>query len=149
MHQLSRLTLMLLPGVSACFTEIPVGLTVPAPESHVIARLTDVGSVTLAPLIGPGATLIEGIVATATDSTWQLHMVRVDYLGGSSSPWNRELVTFPRSALTGVTQKTLNKKKSWVVGGAAMVGALLLERLLNGAFANSGDPKGPTEPPIS
>jgi hypothetical protein len=145
---LNRLALfVILEAAWACYNEVSIGMSVPQPQSRVVAQLTDIGADKLARTIGVGATEVEGIVATADDSTWQLYMLRVDQRGGASTPWNRELVTFPRSALTNVSEKRLDKKKSWMVAGAATVGAILLQRALRGAFSGDEGKDGSQPPP--
>jgi hypothetical protein len=147
---LQRIALIaVLEAASACYNEVSIGMSVPQPQSRIVAQLTDIGADRLARAIGVGATEVEGIVAAADDSTWQLYVLRVDQRGGGSTPWNRELVTFPRSTLTNVSEKRLDKKKSWVVAGVATVGAFLLERLVTGAFSPGDEGRGSTLPPGS
>jgi hypothetical protein len=131
-----------------CYSQVSIGTTVPEREAHIVAQLTDLGSERMAQQIGPAATEIEGIIAEATDSTWQVRLVRVDQRGGFSVPWNRELVTFPRSALTTVSQKRLDKTRSWIVAGGVTIGVLLIQKAL-GLFISDAAGKGPTEPPAS
>lgn len=145
---LNRLALLaVLAATSACYNEVSIGMSVPQPQARVVVQLTDVGADRLAHTIGVGATEVEGIVAAADDSMWQLYLLRVDQRGGASTLWNRELVTFPRSMLTNASEKRLDKKKSWVVAGAATVGAFLLQRLLTGGFSGGDESKGSTQPP--
>jgi hypothetical protein len=144
---LNRLALLaVLAAASACYNEVSIGMSVPQPQARVVAQLTDVGADRLAHTIGVGATEVEGIVAAADDSMWQLYLLRVDQRGGASTLWNRELVTFPRSMLTNASEKRLDKKKSWMVAGAATVGAFLLGHL-TGAFSPGDEGKGSTLPP--
>lgn len=147
LHQIAASTALL--AVSACYRQIPIGMKVPESQARIVADLTDLGAEKLAQTIGVGATHVEGIVVAADDSTWQLQMVRVDQRGGASTRWNHELVRFPRSALTGVSVKQLDKKTSWLFAGAATVTAFLLERILTGAFSGGDTGKGPTDPPAS
>lgn len=142
----SRLSVAVgLIALAGCYTELPLGMTVPKPEARVIARLTDVGADRMASAIGVAADEVEGVVQAADDSTWRLNLLRVDQRGGVSTIWKREPVTFPRWALTEAKEKRLNKKASWLAAGAATVGALLLQRLLSGGF--SGDEGKETTPP--
>jgi hypothetical protein len=127
-------------AAGACYNEVPLGMAVPAPESRVIAKVTDVGAQRLEGSIGPGATEIEGIVESATDSAWRIRLLRVDQVGGMSTAWNRELVTFPRFALTSPSTKQVSKTKSWVFAGAVTVGAVLAATAFSG-WAEA-DPRG-------
>ena len=135
--------------MGGCYSQIPLGTSVPKPQTRVIARLTDIGSERMAPIIGIAATEVEGIVTAADDSTWHLNLIRVDQRGGASTLWNQELVAFPRSTLTDASERRLNKKQSWILAGAAAVGALLLERLFTGGVLGGDEGKGGGPPPIS
>jgi hypothetical protein len=118
---------------SGCYTQHPLTATVPALGTDVVALLTDSGTVAMGNQLGPGVTEVEGVVAEADGNSWRLLMTRVDQRGGTSTLWNREPVTFPRYALTGVTVRRLDKKRSWIVAGAITAAALIAARAF-GAF---------------
>src|SRR5262245_49004464 len=122
---------LLLLSTAACYTRSPLGSPTPPPETRVIAQLTDSGTVAMGQALGPGALEIEGVVASANPSAWDLHLLRVDHRDGKTTPWNRELVSFPRSMLTNPTQKRLDKKKSWIMAGAVTASAILAARIFN------------------
>ena len=117
-----------------CYSQYPLGLSVPAPATRVTAEVTDTGTVVMGNAIGPGAIGLEGIVADANATTWKLYMLRVDQRGGISTVWNGELVTFPRNALTNVSEKRLDRKKSWAAAGLIAAAAILAARAF-GAFS--------------
>src|SRR5438876_331091 len=81
--------------VSACYTQLPLQTIPPPPTTHISALLTDSGTVMMGNALGPGVISVEGIVETADQRNWSLHMVSVDQKDGRTIPWNRELVTFP------------------------------------------------------
>ncbi len=130
--------------LAACYTEGPVTTPLPAPGTRIVARITDSGVVAMSNALGPSPVAVEGVVAAADVNVWDLRVVRVDYRGGTSSLWNRELVHFPRAALANPTQKQLNKGKSWLVAGAVTAGALIAARLFGGF---SGAEPSNTQPP--
>ena len=74
-------------------------------------------------------------------------MLRVDHRGGTSVVWNREPVTFPRDALTNVTERTLDKKRSWLTAGLITASAVLVGGLFGVITGgeDSGQPPEPTE----
>jgi len=114
-------------------------MAVPPPATRIIAEVTDTGTVVMGNAIGPGATEVEGIVAAADASTMKLYVLRVDQRGGISTLWNRELVTFPRNALTNVSEKRLDKKKSWVAAGTIAAVAIIAARAFGAfSFLNEG-----------
>jgi hypothetical protein len=113
--------------------------------TRVVARLTDSGVVAMANAIGSGAVEVEGLVAAADAASWDLQLIRVDYRGGASVTWRGERVTFPRYALTGATERTLSRRRSWLTAGAIVVGAILAARVF-GAFG-FGEPPDEDPPP--
>ena len=131
--------------LTACYSHRPLTTAVPAASTRIVAQVTDSGVLAMSNAIGAGATEVEGVVAAADAASWDLHMIRVDYRGGTSVMWNREPVTFPRYTLTHATERTLDKKRSWIAAGLVTAGALLAARLF-GAFG-FGDNPGPDPPP--
>jgi hypothetical protein len=132
---------------TACYTQRPIDVSVPAPATRIIAQVTDTGSVAMANTIGAAALEVEGVVAEADAGTWRLHLLRVDHRGGNSSRWNRETVTFPRYALTNVRETRLDKKRSWIVGGIA-AGAIVALTVLFGSVLSGSTGDGEPPPPV-
>lgn len=141
-----RLAAAVLSVFAACYTQGPVTTPLPAPGTRIVARITDSGVVTMSNALGPGPVEVEGVVAAADANVWDLRVVRVDYRGGTSSLWNRELVHFPRAALADPTERQLNKGKSWLMAGAVTAAALLAARLFGG-FTGTETPNTPPPPP--
>jgi len=106
--------------------------------TRVVVQLTDSGVVAMSNAIGAGAVAVDGIVAAADATTWELELLRVDYRGGTSMTWQRERVAFPRAALTHTSERVFNKKKSWVTAALIVAGSFLVARMF-GAF-NGGEP---------
>jgi len=111
--------------VVACYTRRPITSATPEPSTRIVARLTDSGVVEMGRSIGAGAYEIEGVVAEADASVWKLHVTRVEQRTGSSINWNRELVSFPRYALTDITEKRLDRNRSWMAAGIITAAAIL------------------------
>ena len=129
-----------------CYTHRPLSTPVPTPETRVVAQVTDTGAVVLASDIGPGALEVEGVVAEADAETWKLQLTRVTQRDGTSSMWSRELVAFPRYALTNAREKRLDKNRSWIVAGvltAAVITVTLLFGSVLGGEENGGSPEPP------
>jgi hypothetical protein len=140
-------TATLISFCTACYSERPLTAPAPAQASRIIAQVTDTGAVTMANVIGPAALSVEGVVAEADAGTWKLHLLRVEQRGGMSSRWNRELVTFPRYALTNAREKRLDKRRSWIVAvaltAAIVAGTLLFGSALGGDDGPGGEPVPP------
>src|SRR2546422_7209913 len=113
----SRLAVGVLPLLGACYTQRPLTVPVPAVGTQIVASVTDSGIVAMSNALGPGAVEVEGVIAAADASAWELQLVRVDYRGGTSTLWKREVVTFPRSTLATPIEKRRDKRKSWLAAG--------------------------------
>lgn len=131
-----RVAIVLAAGaaLSGCYSQRPLTAPVPALGTDVVALLTDSGTVVMGNQLGPGVTEVEGVVAEADGDNWRLLMTRVDQRSGASTLWNREPVTFPRYALTSVTVRRLDKKRSWIAAGVITATALIAARAF-GAFS--------------
>jgi hypothetical protein len=147
MNRLRRVSILLLAGTTAgCYVQQPIETAIPAPATRIVAQLTDSGAVAVGGRLGPGAVEVEGVVASADESAWNLNLLRVSYRGGTSSTWNKELVSFPRFALSNATERHVDKTRSWVVAGLIGAGAILASRLFSesGSGGGDGDGGGPT-----
>ena len=123
------LTVLAVAGASAaCYTQRPLVTMPPAPATHIVAQLTDSGTVAMSNAIGAGALEVEGVVSFASQQSWTLQMVRVDHRDGRSINWNREPVAFPSSVLTQPFVKVLDRKKSWLAAGGITIGAFVMAR---------------------
>jgi hypothetical protein len=129
--------------LAACYTAHPLEAPLPQPATRIVAQVTDSGTVAMANAIGPGAQEVEAVVSTADSNTWNLSLVRVDHRGGFSVMWNKELVPFPRYALTGVTEKRFDKRKSWMAGGLIAAGAFAAAKLFHALGADENKDTGP------
>lgn len=130
----------------ACYVQRPLMDPVPATATRIVAQITDTGRVTMANALGPGAREVEGVVVGADGASWDLQVSRVGYRGGTSTPWNGERVTFPRSALTNASERTFNKKRSWLIAGLIAGTAFLAARAF-GVLGFGGGPGGDPSPP--
>jgi hypothetical protein len=139
------LAVMLLTSCAACYTTRPLTTGVPAPETRVQAVLTDSGTVVMGGLIGTGALAVEGIVASADASAWDLRLMRVDHRTGSVA-WNREVVRFPRNVLANANEKRLDRNRSLIAAGLVVAAAVLARELFS-AVISDGDPGGEPPPP--
>jgi len=129
--------------LAACYSQHPLTNPVPVLGTQIVAELTDSGTVIMANQLGPSATEVEGYVAEVDGSNWKLLMTRVEQRGVGSTMWNREPVTFPRSALTRVTERKLDKTRSWLAAGVIATAAIVVARTF-GAFSFGGESGGDT-----
>ena len=114
---------------------------------HFRPRRLGVTGVEPNPFRGGSAEEVEGLVVEANEREWKLSMLRVEQRGGASVDWNREVVTFPRSALMRPSQKTLDKPKSWMLAGGIVAGAILAGQVFKSLGADDNTDNNP--PPAS
>jgi len=150
-NQSMRMTVAHLPVVgavfllAACFTQTPLTSSTPTPETRIVAMVTDTGVLAMRNAIGSGATEVEGIVAGADATSWDLRMLRVEYRNGQSVTWNREVVRFPRSALSQASERRFSSRRSWLMAGLLTSTAFLAARFLG--IIGGGDNTPPPPPP--
>lgn len=144
-----RLVAALIPCLllGACYKRQPLATATPAPSTRIVAELTDTGTVVMGNSIGPGALEVEGVVSRATEAEWTLYVLRVDHRDGRSIAWNRELVSFPRAALSSPSVVVLDTRRSWLAAGATVAGAFLLARAFQLLGADDDDRDGGGPPP--
>lgn len=109
-----------------CYRLTPIEGSTPAAGLEVRLSLSDEGSVRLAPLIGPRIGAIDGRALESSDTAIVLAVQAVVAQSGRSMPWSQERLVVPRSAVTSVRTRTLDRKRSWLAAGAGVVGAIAL-----------------------
>ena len=149
MNRLRIASLLLVTSTLAgCYVQRPLETPIPAPATRIVAELTDSGAVAVGPRLGPGAVQVEGVVAAANETAWNLNLLRVDYRGGTSNTWNRELVTFPRFALSNATERRVNKTRSWMLAGLIGAGVILASQVFGEFSSGEVEEPEPTPPNI-
>jgi len=132
----------------ACYRYTPIDSSSPALGSEVRVRLTDAGAITLAPFVGNRIETVDGRVASVADTAVTLSVTgTIDRLG-SEVIWKGEHVVFPRSTMAGLERRSVDKGKSYLVGGiaAGLVAAVGIGFSISGSGSNgqssgTGTPK--------
>lgn len=123
----------MLAALCGCYSQRLLTEPVPQAGMRIVAEVTDSGAVAMGNAIGSGALEVEGIVVSVEPGTWRLQMLRVDQRDGRSTPWNHEVVPFPRFALSQVQERRLDRARSWLAAGlftASVVGVAMSFRLI-------------------
>ena len=132
----------------ACYRYTPIESSLPALGSEVRLRLTDAGAITMAPLVGNRIEVVDGHVSSLADTSMTLSVTgTIDRLG-SEVTWKGEQVVFPRTTVAGLERRSLDKGKSYLVGGmtAGLVAAVVSGFSISGSGSNgpssgTGTPK--------
>ena len=103
-----------------CYRYTPVDAQAPsALGTEVRVRLTDAGAVSLAPLVGNRVELIDGRLVSVADTSLTLSVTGTTDRLGNETPWRGEQVAIPRAMFDGLERRTLDRGKSYLVGGIA------------------------------
>lgn len=117
---------LLVVAAAGCYRLTPIDGASPAAGMEVRVSLTDEGSVRLAPLIGPRIAAVEGSVIAGTDTAIVLAVRSVVGQGGRTMNWSQERLAIPRSAVSSIRTRKLDRKRTWFAAGLTVVGALAL-----------------------
>lgn len=117
--------LLTLPG---CYRLAPLDTETPDAGSEVRLGLTDAGSVQLAHLVGPRIEAIEGRTVQVSDSALVVAVSSAFDRAGVERPWNHEQLSVPLGAIDQIQRRELDRKKTWFVSGASVVGLFLVSR---------------------
>lgn len=109
--------------------------------------LSDEGSVRMAPLIGSRIEAIDGRTVQSSDTVLVIAVEGVVTQGGRSMTWSKEQLSVPRSAVSSIRTRTLDRRKSWIVAGLGIVGAIALGEAFGigngfGGFLDGGGGSG-------
>ena len=145
-HRISGAILIVLAATS-CYRLTPVEGGAPARGLEVRLSLSDEGSVRMAPLIGPRIAAIDGRVLEMVDTAYVLGVTAVVTQAGRSMAWSNERLTVPRSAVSSVRTRTLDRKKTWMAAALGVVGAIALGEVFGigngfGGFLGGGNGGG-------
>jgi len=114
---------LLLGVASACYVYTPAPAAA-VPGTRLLLELNDRGRVGLGDSIGPSALVVEGLVASNSDSAYTLRVVRVGYLNGQSNQWNGEPLIVAREFVGTAKERKFSKSRSWLTAGAVSLAAV-------------------------
>lgn len=140
-----------MPAALGCYQYAPLDTStgVQAGE-HVAVEITDRGRAELSERLGSGVLRLEGTL-TRTDSVdLVMNVWRVAQLSGPTARWSGESVRLRREYAASVATRTLNRGKTTLVAGAAVVGLVVFTRQF-GLLGFSVGGEGPSDslPPVS
>lgn len=130
---------------TACYRSVPLTLEQPLRGQRIAASVSDGAQVRR--VIGTSVVRVEGDVAWARADSVQLLLRRVEERNGALVEWRGEPVTFARSDLNDVSERRLDRKRSWLVGGVTAALAVVVGVLIEtGAFGGDVDNSPPIPP---
>ncbi len=138
--------LLLLAG---CYRYVPVaGAAAPAPGAEVRLHLTPAGSAHVAPALGAQTVFVAGRAERAGGDSLRLRLAESVGPTGATTRWVGERVTLPLGAVARGEQRVLDRRRSFLAGAGAVLGAAagyaLLRAASGGGAGAGGDPPIPT-----
>jgi hypothetical protein len=136
------------PAALGCYqyTPLDTSMGVRAGE-HVAVEITDRGRAELSDRLGRGVLRLEGTLTRSDSMEMVMNVWRVAQIGGSTERWSGESVSFRREYAGSVQSRTLNRGRTYLVAGGAVVGLVLFTREF-GLFGFSiGEENGGEDPP--
>jgi hypothetical protein len=132
----------------ACYRYTPIDSSSPALGSDVRLRLTDAGAITMAPLVGNRIEVVDGHISSVADTSVTLSVTQTTDRLGAEVTWKGEPVVFPRTTVASLERRSLDKGKSYLMGGitAGLVAAVGIGFSISGSGSNgqssgTGTPK--------
>ena len=151
--QLRRMSVVLgvIPAALGCFAYAPLDTSaVVQAGEHVAVEITDRGRAELSERLGSGVLRLEGTLTRADSTDLVMNVWRVAQIGGTTSRWSGESVRLRREYASRVEQRILNRGKTYLVAGAAVVGVVVFTRQFGlFGFSVGGDNEGEQPPPAS
>jgi hypothetical protein len=102
-----------------CYRYTPIDSPAPSLGADVRVLLTDAGAVVLAPLIGNRVAHVDGRLVAIADTSVTVSVAGTTDRLGNETPWRGEQVVIPRPMVDGFQRRSLDRGKSYVVGGIA------------------------------
>jgi hypothetical protein len=141
------LPLLLLPA--GCYRYVPVAAAAaPAPGAEVRLHLTPAGSAHVAPALGAQTVFVAGRAERAGGDSLRLQVAESAGPTGAATRWVGERVTLPIAAVARGEQRVLDRRRSFLAGAGAVLGAAagyaLLRAVAGGGAGAGGDQPVPT-----
>jgi hypothetical protein len=150
-RRLAAFALPLFAG--ACYRYSAIEPTAAVPASEVRLNLTPAGSLALVSTLGVATAAAEGRIVRLTDDAYVLAvsstLKRADENPESMTRtvWAGESVSIPKSAVAGVEQRSLDRRRTTIAASVATVLGVLAARIIVHGVGSSGSESG-TGPPV-
>ena len=133
--------------LAACYRYTPVTDLAPAEGAVVRLDLSETGTARLGSILGRNATAVEGTILSRTDTSFLISVSATRQRNEQPLTWAGERVSVPREAVQTIETRSLNKKKTLLLAGTAILGAVSLKLIVSGLQALAGGDDGGITPP--
>ena len=134
--------------VGGCYTSTRLEPGGGTRGQNVTVELSDRGRVALGDALGPFPFRVSGRLTAVSESTLALAVRNVESIRGQASTWTGEEVALPRSGVSGVQSRRLDRGRTALLAGSLLAGiiALFVTRSLT-TSGTPGEPVGPSPTP--
>ncbi|HEX5725840.1 MAG TPA: hypothetical protein VFX98_10275 [Longimicrobiaceae bacterium] len=132
---------------AGCYSVHPVADTALTPGTRLVATLTPQGSEQLASQVGPRVVALEGTLVGTQGQEWEVYVNTLVKRDSTEEHWNGERVVIPRLAIASLSERRLDRTRSYLAAAAITVGALLVARGFQSGLFLGGDGGGGENPP--
>jgi hypothetical protein len=134
----------------ACYRYAPPSTATPVSGDVVRLDLTTAGMARMSSVLGRDAVAVEGSILAVDDTSYVMSVTGTRQRENQSTlSWAGERVVLPRNAVQSIERRSLDKKKTWLVAGLVVLGAIAAKAIISGfdAFAGGDDGGTPPTPP--
>ena len=134
-------------ALGGCYASTPiVSETRLAPDSRVLAQLTDQGTVDLARMLGPSIAGVEGRLVSLGSDTVTLRLNRTFSRQGVTALWGGETVHIARVQIALLSERQIDRRRTIVAVAGVTVAAVALVSGLKFLGIGTVDRDPPTPP---
>jgi hypothetical protein len=131
----------------ACYRYAPATSAVPSSARVVRLQLSPTGAQTMSRVLGRDAVVVEGTILSADDTSYAMAVTATRRADNQPQTWAGEHVIVPRSAVQSMQARSLDRKKTLMIAGLVVLGAVGLKVLISGIDALAGGDDGGISPP--
>ena len=132
---------------SACYRYTASSNATPISGDVVRLDLTTAGMERLSRVLGRDAVAVEGSILTVDDTSYVMAVSGTRQRENQSTlSWAGDRVVIPRSAVQSTERRSLDSKKTWLVAGLIVLGAIAAKVIISGFDAFAGGDDGSITP---
>lgn len=111
--------------VGACYKSVPVDSSAVTVGREVVLDLTERGAIELASQLGAQLRSVAGRVSTVSLERYEVSVTQTTSRAGVETIWRGESASIPRQYVDRLHERRIDRKRTWIVAGLTVVGAVL------------------------
>lgn len=131
----------LVPLLAGCYVYKPVGTSVPPAGHELRLTLTDAGTATLAPQLGPSVVAVGGKLIEDSSEAYVLSVVETRKRNGVEMSWLGEQVSIAKSVVATVQRREFSRTRTALVTIGTIAGIFAAREAFWGPGGVFGGPK--------